>query len=254
MADSPLIEVHNVSKSFRLPTVRWETVREHALGLLRPRAFRTLEVLKDVSLEVQPGETVGIMGRNGSGKSTLLKLICGIYQVDRGAIAVRAPVMPVLELGIGWNPELDAVDNILVLATVMGMTLREAKASVDEVLAFAGLEQFANMEVRYFSSGMAARLAYSVAFKAVREVLILDEIFAVGDAGFKARCEERYRQLSKAGYTVLLVSHDVTTVSNFCSRAILLEGGHVIMNDAAQRVAAAYVEVASHVSEAGAFG
>jgi ABC-type polysaccharide/polyol phosphate transport system ATPase subunit len=254
MSDRPLIEIHGVSKSFRVPTVRWETVREHFFGLFRPRSFDMLNVLDDVSLEVRRGETVGIMGRNGSGKSTLLKIICGIYQADRGAVVVRAPVMPILELGIGWNPELDAVDNILVLATVMGMRLQEARASVDEILDFAGLEKFANMELRYFSSGMASRLAYAVAFKAVREVLVLDEIFAVGDAGFKARCEERYRRLSSEGYTVILVSHDVSTVSTHCTRALLLEGGRLIMNATGEQVAAAYVKVASHVSADGAFG
>jgi ABC-type polysaccharide/polyol phosphate transport system ATPase subunit len=254
MSAPPLIDVRGVSKSFRMPTVRWETLREHILGLFHPREFRTLHVLKEVSLEIRRGETVAIMGRNGSGKSTLLKIICGIYEPDAGAVTVRAPVTPILELGIGWNPELDAVDNIMVLATVMGMTLQEAKGSVDEILAFAGLEQFANMQVRYFSSGMAARLAYSVAFKAVREVLVLDEIFAVGDAGFKARCEERYRRLSAEGYTIVLVSHDPNTVSTFCSRALLLEGGHVMMNDTAAKVVAAYLDVSSHVSEEGAFG
>jgi ABC-type polysaccharide/polyol phosphate transport system ATPase subunit len=253
MAES-LIEVRSVSKSFRLPTVRWETVREHLLGMFQRRTFDTLKVLREVSLEVRRGETVGIMGRNGSGKSTLLKIICGIYEADSGSVVVRAPVMPILELGIGWNPELDAIDNILVLATVMGMTLQEARASVEEILVFAGLEKFANMELRYFSSGMASRLAYSVAFKAAREVLVLDEIFSVGDAGFKARCEERYRQLSADGYTVILVSHDMTTVSTFCNRALLLEGGRIVMNDTGAKVASAYFNVVSHVSEDGAFG
>jgi ABC-type polysaccharide/polyol phosphate transport system ATPase subunit len=136
----------------------------------------------------------------------------------------------------------------------MGMTLRQARASIEEVLAFAGLEKFANLEVKYFSSGMAARLAYSVAFKAAREVLVLDEIFAVGDAGFKARCEERYRELSAAGYTVILVSHAPETVSTFCNRALLLEGGRVVMNDTADNVAKTYVSVSSQAAADGAFG
>jgi ABC-type polysaccharide/polyol phosphate transport system ATPase subunit len=254
MAERPVIEARGISKHFRLPSVRRETVREHILGLFQQRPYETLNVLRDVSLEVQRGETVGVMGRNGSGKSTLLKIICHIYQPDAGSVIVRAPIMPILELGLGWNPELDAVDNVLVLATVMGMTLQEARASIEEILVFAGLEKFANLEVRHFSSGMAARLAYSVAFKAVREVLVLDEIFAVGDAGFKARCEERYRQLSAQGYTVILVSHDVTTVANFCHRALLLEGGRIIMNDTAAQVTSEYVRVSSHAAADGAFG
>jgi ABC-2 type transport system ATP-binding protein len=254
MATPPVIEARDISKSFRIPSVRRETVREHVLGFFRPPPVETLTVLREVSLEVHRGETVGIMGRNGSGKSTLLKILCSIYEPDAGSVVVRAPVIPILELGVGWNPELNAVDNVMILATIMGMTLRQARASIEEVLAFAGLEKFANLEVKYFSSGMAARLAYSVAFKAVREVLVVDEIFAVGDAGFKSRCEERYRELSAAGHTVILVSHDPETVSTFCDRALLLEGGQIVMNDTAENVAKTYLSVCSHAAENGAFG
>jgi ABC-type polysaccharide/polyol phosphate transport system ATPase subunit len=252
MAEPPVIEARDVCKSFRIPSVRRETLREHVLGFFRPPPEESLHVLRRVSLEVHRGETVGIMGRNGSGKSTLLKILCGIYEADSGFVVVRAPVIPILELGIGWNPDLNAVDNVVLLATILGMTLTEARASVDEILAFADLEKFANLEVKHFSSGMAARLAYSVAFKAAREVLVLDEIFAVGDAGFKARCEERYRRLSAEGYTVLLVSHDPTTVSSFCDRALLLDGGQVVMNDTAEKVVDAYLSLTSQAAADGA--
>ena len=250
----PVIEARDIFKSFRIPSVRRETVREHVLGCFRPPRVQTLTVLREVGLEVHRGETVGIMGRNGSGKSTLLKIICGIYEADSGSVAVRAPVIPILELGVGWNPELNAVDNVMILGTILGMTLGEARASIEEILVFAGLEKFANLDVKYFSSGMAARLAYSVAFKAVRDVLVLDEIFAVGDAGFKARCEERYRSVSAAGCTVVLVSHDPKTISTFCDRALLLEGGRVVMNDTADSVAKAYLSISSRAAEDGAFG
>ncbi|CAN5609341.1 hypothetical protein BH23GEM9_BH23GEM9_23350 [soil metagenome] len=249
-----LIEARLLTKSFRLPTFRRETAREHLLGLFRPVPYERLEVLKGVSLEVKRGETLGIMGRNGSGKSTLLKIITGIYQPDAGSVHLHAPLTPLLELGIGWNLELDAVDNILVLATVMGMSLREARESVDEILEFAGLEKFANLQVRYFSSGMSARLSYAVAFRAVREVLILDEIFAVGDAGFRARCEQRYRQLIAEGYTVVMVSHDPETIERFCDRALLLEGGHLIAEGSGTDIAAEYMQVTAHVTADGAFG
>lgn len=254
MATAPLIEARSVSKSFRIPSVRRETLREHVLGFFRPPPVETLPVLREVTLEVRRGETVGIMGRNGSGKSTLLKILCGIYEADGGTVVTRAPLSPILDLGIGWNPELDAVDNVMIMATILGMTLREAKASLPEILDFAGVEKFANLEVKYFSSGMAARLAYSVAFKAVREVLVLDEIFAVGDAGFQARCEERYRLLSAEGYTIVLVSHEPRTVSTLCKRALLLEGGRLVMNDTGEKVAKAYLDVAVRPAVDGSFG
>ena len=223
-----LIAVDRVSKRFQIPSVRRETVREHVFDLFRPRPFHTLQVLDEVSFEVERGETVGIMGRNGSGKSTLLRILAGIYQPDSGSVAIRAPVTPILELGVGWDPALDAVDNVFLIGTLMGLSLREVRAGLDEILAFAGLEAFANLELRHFSTGMAARLAYSVAFKAVREVLLLDEVLAVGDAGFKTRCEARYRELNRAGHTVIVVSHEPRIVSSYCTRAFLLDGGRIV--------------------------
>jgi len=238
-----LIEVRGVGKAFDIPSVRRDTLREHVFGVLRRQTFERLQVLDEVSFTIERGETVGIMGRNGSGKSTLLKILCGIYAPDRGAVVVRAPVTPILELGVGWNPELDAIDNTLLLGTVMGMSLQEAKASIDEILAFAGLERFARLALKHYSSGMAARLAYSVAFKAVREILVLDEVFAVGDAEFKVRCEARYRELSARGYTVILVSHDPRVIGTFCGRALLLESGRIVMNANAPIVADAYLRL-----------
>ena len=236
-----VIAVRGVGKSFSIPSVRRETVREHVFGLLRPRRFEELRVLEDVTFEVKRGETLGLMGRNGSGKSTLLKIVSGIYRADRGSVVVRAPVTPILELGVGWNPELDAIDNIYLLGGVMGLSLAEIRASLDDILEFADLARFANLELRHYSSGMAARLAYSVAFRAVRDVLILDEIFAVGDAGFRARCFDRYRELHAAGHTVLLVSHEPYTIANFCQRAILLDSGRIVMDDRADRVSDEYL-------------
>jgi ABC-2 type transport system ATP-binding protein len=218
-------------------------VRERVLGLLQRRRFEQLQVLEGISFDVSRGESVGIMGRNGCGKSTLLKVISEIYQPDTGTVAVRAPITPILELGVGWNPELDAVDNALLLGTVMGLSLAEAHGMLDRVLDFAGLARFARLPLKHFSSGMAARLAYAVAFEAAREVLLLDEVFAVGDAEFKARCEERYRSLVAEGHTLVLVSHDSRAVSEFCRRGLLLDGGRVVMDDDAARVAEAYLQL-----------
>jgi ABC-type polysaccharide/polyol phosphate transport system ATPase subunit len=244
-----VIEVQDVAKAFRVPSVRRDTVRERLLGMLNPPTYRRLEVLRSVSFEIRQGESVAIMGRNGSGKSTLLKVLCGIYLPDRGRVVVGAPLTPILELGVGWNPNLDAIDNIMLLGTVMGMTLAEASGATDEILAFAELESFANLELRHYSSGMASRLAYAVAFKAVREVLVLDEVYAVGDARFKQRCEERYRQLKDAGHTVLMVSHDAKAVA-LCDRALLLEGGRVVATGSPDEIVSAYMQDSTHPSPA----
>ena len=238
-----VIEVRDVAKQFRIPSVRRDTVREHALDLFRPRAFETLQVLDSVSFDLQCGDTIGIMGRNGCGKSTLLRIIAGIYRPDRGSVTSLAPITPILELGIGWNPELDAIDNICLLGLVMGMSLTEVRAATDDILAFAELERFANVKLQHYSSGMASRLAYSVAFKAVRDILVLDEIFAVGDAGFKARCERRYMDLRDAGHTIIMVSHDPRVISTFCPRALLLDGGRVIADGSGADIARQYLEL-----------
>ncbi len=198
-----LLKVEGVSKAFSIPSVRRDTVREHVFGFLRPRRVERLQVLDNVSFEVHQGETLAIMGRNGSGKSTLLRILSGIYAPDKGRVVAKASITPILELGVGWNPELDAVDNVFLIGTVMGLSLAEIRRSLDEILAFAELERFANLKLKHYSSGMSSRLAYSVAFRAVREVLVLDEIFSVGDAGFKARCEERFRELHALGHTIV---------------------------------------------------
>ena len=236
-----LIDVDAVSKAFMIPRVHRETVREHLLGLLEPRRFERLQVLDAISFDVRRGEALGIMGRNGSGKSTLLKIICRVYLPDQGRVSARAAITPVLELGVGWNPELDAVDNVLLIGSLMGLTLKEIRRSLDEILAFAELERFANLKLKHYSSGMSARLGYAVAFRAVREVLILDEIFAVGDAGFRARCETRYRELRAAGHTAVIVSHDPRVIAIFCDRALLLDAGRVAMEGTGPEVADRYV-------------
>jgi ABC-type polysaccharide/polyol phosphate transport system ATPase subunit len=236
-----LITVDAVSKAFWIPDVHRATLREHLLGMFEPRRFQRLQVLDGVSFDVRRGEALGIMGRNGSGKSTLLKIVCGVYPPDRGRVGTDAVITPMLELGAGWNLELDAVDNIYLIGSVMGLSLREIRHSVDEVLAFAEIERFAHLKLAHFSSGMASRLAYAVAFRAVREVLVLDEIFAVGDAGFRQRCEERYRQLHAGGHTMLLVSHDPRIISEFCTRALLLDHGRIVMDGPAADVAGRYL-------------
>lgn len=241
-----LIEVDNVSKAFRIPSVHRQTIREHLLGMFEPRRFQTLQVLDGVSIDVPRGEALGIMGRNGSGKSTLLKIMCGVFLPDKGRVTTRAAITPILELGVGWNPELDAIDNVLLFGSVMGLPLQQIRRSMDEILAFAELERFANMQLKHYSSGMSERLGYAVAFKAVRDVLVLDEIFAVGDAGFKARCERRYRELRSLGHSAIIVSHDPRIIATFCDRALLLDGAHIVAEGPAQDIANQYVATLTH--------
>jgi len=245
-----VIEVEAVSKAFRIPSVHRNTVREHVLGVLEPRRFEQLQVLDRVSFSVAPGEALGIMGRNGGGKSTLLKIVCSVYQPDSGRVVRRAAITPILELGLGWNPELDAIDNVCLFGSVMGLTLREIRQRMDRILEFAELERFANLKLKHYSSGMSSRLGYAVAFEAARDVLVLDEIFAVGDAGFRAKCEERFRSLHAAGHTVVLVSHDPRSVGEFCDRALLLEGGRIAMDGRAKDVSQEYLSLLNRTPEA----
>jgi len=242
-----VIEVANVVKGFQIPSERRETVREHLMGVLRPRQFDLLQVLDDVSLELRDGEALGIMGRNGCGKSTLLKIIAGVYQPDRGTVTTHLPVTPILELGVGWNPELDAVDNVLLIGTVMGLSLADVEHDMNDILAFAEVQRFSHLQLKHFSSGMAARLAYSVAFHALQGVLILDEIFAVGDAGFRRRCEERFREFRQRGQAAIVVSHDPRVISTFCDRAILLNAGRIVRDGSPRDVADAYLAMLTPV-------
>jgi ABC-2 type transport system ATP-binding protein len=241
-----LVEVQRVSKAFTIPSVRRDTVREHVFGLLRPRRFERLQVLDDVSFELRRGETLGIMGRNGSGKSTLLKILCGIYPPDTGRVEVRGFITPILELGVGWNSELDAIDNVFLIGAVMGLSPSEIKSSMDDILAFAELERFAKLKLKHYSSGMGMRLAYAVAFRAVREVLVLDEVFEVGDAGFRQRCQERYEELRARGHTVVIVTHDPRIVRKYCNRALLLDGGRVVRSGDPNHVADSYLSALTH--------
>jgi ABC-type polysaccharide/polyol phosphate transport system ATPase subunit len=240
------IDVRSISKSFRIPSVRRETVREHVLDLFRRHPSEVFRVLHDISFTVPHGGTFGIMGRNGSGKSTLLKILTGIYQADSGKVRASGPITPILELGGGLNPELDAIDNIFLLGSVMGLSLPEIHTSIDDILAFAEVERFANLKLKHYSSGMSSRLAYSVAFRAVTGILILDEVFAVGDAAFTEKCEARFREIRAAGHTIVLVSHAPDTVADICGRAVLLEGGRIVVDGTGADVAEAYTKLLSH--------
>ena len=239
----PAIELRGVSKTFKLPHQRYSTLKERALHPLRTRTFDELQAVKDVTLTIEPGEFFGIVGRNGSGKSTLLKCLAGIYRHDTGTVDVRGRLSPFIELGVGFNAELTARENVLINAVMLGLTRREARARFDEIIAFAELEEFIDLPLKNYSSGMSVRLAFSVAVQVDADILLVDEVLAVGDASFQQKCFEQFEELKRQGRTIVLVTHDMSAVERFCHRAMLIERGDVLEVGAPHVIARKYNEL-----------
>lgn len=225
---APAISVSALSKSFVLPHERYSSVRERLLHPLEPRSYEIFHALHDVSFDVRRGEFFGIVGRNGSGKSTLMRCIAGIYPMDAGAISVEGRVASFIELGLGFHPELAARDNAITSAVMFGLSPRQAAQRFDEMLAFAELEQFVDQKLKNYSSGMSLRLGFAVAVHVDADVLLFDEVLAVGDAGFQAKCRARFDRLRGEGKTIVLVTHDMEMVRSSCDRALLLDRGEVV--------------------------
>jgi ABC-type polysaccharide/polyol phosphate transport system ATPase subunit len=235
--------VDSVSKQFHLPRERSHTLKERAMNAFRSGGHDTFTALNDVSFAVQPGEFFGIVGRNGSGKSTLLKCLAGIYRVDAGEIYVRGRLSTFIELGVGFNPDLAARDNVALNAIMLGLSPKEARSRFDKVIEFAELEEFVDLKLKNYSSGMQVRLAFSVMIQADSDVLLVDEVLAVGDANFQQKCFDVFQGLKDAGKTILFVTHDMGAVQRFCDRALLIERGDVRIIGEPDRVAAHYVEM-----------
>jgi len=244
LASAPAaVSVEGVSKSFRLPHQQYQTLKERALHPLRSSTYEELHALRDVSVDVREGEFFGIAGRNGSGKSTLLKCLAGIYEVSRGTIGVRGRLSPFIELGVGFNPDLTARDNVTINAIMLGLTRREARRRFDEIIAFAELEEFVDLKLKNYSSGMAVRLAFSVAIQVDADILLVDEVLAVGDVSFQEKCFEEFRRLKDERRTVLFVTHDMALIERFCDRAMLLHQGEVLDTGDPARVAERYFQL-----------
>ena len=227
MAD-PSLRAEAVSKTFRVPHERYQTVKERVTHPMRGRRFgEPFEALGDVSFEVEPGEFFGIAGKNGSGKSTLLRCLSGIYPVDQGEVELRGRLAPFIELGVGFDPEMTARDNVFVNSVVLGMSRAQARARVPAMLSFAEVEQFADLKLKNCSSGMNMRLAFSVTVQVDADVLLFDEVLAVGDESFQRKCFERFETLREEGRTIVLVTHNMEWVERFCDRAMLLDRGRV---------------------------
>ena len=246
---TPAIAVDGVSKGFRLPHERVSTLKERALHPFRRSSYDRLDALKDVSFAVEKGEFFGIVGRNGSGKSTLLKCMAGIYGVDRGAIYVNGRVSTFIELGVGFNPELAARDNVLLNGVMLGLSPREARDRYERVMDFAELRQFEDLKLKNYSSGMQVRLAFSVMVQVDADILLIDEVLAVGDVAFQQKCFDVFNRLRDEGKTILFVTHDMPAVRRFCHRALLIERGEVVQIGPPSDVAVSYVDLSFRAGE-----
>jgi ABC-type polysaccharide/polyol phosphate transport system ATPase subunit len=238
-----MIRAENVTKTFAMPRDRVHTLKERVLRAGRRAPAERLQALRGVSFEVATGEFFGVVGRNGSGKSTLLKCLAGIYRVDSGRLWADGRLASFIELGVGFNPDLAARDNVMVNGTLLGLTPREARRRYDAVMDFAELHEFADMKVKNYSSGMLVRLAFSVMIQVDADVLLIDEVLAVGDAAFQQKCFDQFARLRRSGTTVLLVTHDMGAVQRFCDRAMVLERGHVADLGQPRQVAEEYLRL-----------
>jgi ABC-type polysaccharide/polyol phosphate transport system ATPase subunit len=221
------IEVRGVHKTFRIPEHRVDTIKERAVHPFTRIEHRELHALRDVSFDIHEGEFFGIVGRNGSGKSTLLKIMASIYRADRGCVRMAGRLAPFIELGVGVNPDLTARENAVLNGVMMGLTRREAQRRLGAVIEFAELEEFADLRLKNYSSGMMVRFAFAVMVQADADIMLIDEVLAVGDASFAQKCMDVFHQRKAAGKTIVLVTHDMATVQSMCHRAILLDEGEV---------------------------
>ena len=222
---APAIEVAGVSKSFRIPHEQRTYFKEYFLHPFRGTTYERNEALQDVTFSVEAGEFFGIFGPNGSGKSTLLRILAGIYVPESGLVRVGGLLSPFIELGVGFNLELTARDNIRINSTLAGLSRRELDERFDQILAFSELERFVDQKLKNYSSGMLMRLAYSIAIQIPFDVLLLDEVLAVGDESFQEKCFRTFDTFKEEGKTVVLVTHALDLLSRFCDRVLLLEKG-----------------------------
>jgi ABC-2 type transport system ATP-binding protein len=225
---SPLaIQVEDLHKAFRIPTHRVDSLKERAVRPFAARDYRELRALNGISFDVRQGEFFGIVGRNGSGKSTLLKLLASIYRADAGTIRIAGRLAPFIELGVGFNQELTARENVVLNGVMMGLTPQQAREHLESVIEFAELEEFADLKLKNYSSGMLVRLAFSLMLEVDADVLLIDEVLAVGDAAFQQKCADAFRDMKAEGRTVVLVTHEMSSVDQFCDRAMLINNGDI---------------------------
>ena len=236
------IEVSSLGKAFRLPHQVQTSIKEVFLHPFRKITYERNQALRDVSFTVERGECFGIIGPNGGGKSTLLKLLAGIYQPDAGSVRVVGRLSPFIELGVGFHPDLNARDNVRVNGTLLGLTSRELDERFADILDFAELERFVDQKLKNFSSGMQVRLAFSIAIRVPFDILLLDEVLAVGDAAFQEKCFDVFDTLRETRKTIVFVSHDLASMKRYCDRAVYLEGGAIQAIGPVDEVVDSYVD------------
>lgn len=246
MDDDTAIQVKNVYKNFRLPHEKDMTVKSALISTLRGKKSRTVttqHALKDISFEIKKGEFFGIVGRNGSGKSTLLKILAGIYQPTQGSVLVRGRLVPFIELGVGFNPELTGRENVYLNGALLGFSKDEVTSMYDEIVKFAELEKFMDQKLKNYSSGMQVRLAFSMAIRAEADILLVDEVLAVGDADFQRKCFAYFKKLKREKKTVVFVSHDMNAVREYCDRAIMINDSQLVHEGKPEQIAVHYTKL-----------
>ena len=235
-----VIEARGLQKSFRVPEHRIDTLKERASHPFRRMEYRELHALRDVSFDVHRGEFFGIAGQNGSGKSTLLKILASIYRADAGRIRMAGRLAPFIELGVGFNQELSARENVVINGVLMGLSKREARDRLDAVLDFAELQDFAELKLKNYSSGMLVRLAFAVMVQADTDIMLVDEVLAVGDMAFAQKCMDVFYEKRAAGKTIVLVSHDMGSIQSLCHRAMLIHNAELAYIGEPEEVAMRY--------------
>lgn len=236
----PAIEIKDIHKEFILPQNKNTSFKQVAVNIVKRNNTVTQKVLDGVSFTINKGDFFGIVGRNGSGKSTLLKLIAGVYYPTSGSIDLHGGLTPFIELGVGFNPELSGRDNVYLNGALLGFSREQMDAMYDDIVEFAELEAFMEQKLKNYSSGMQVRLAFSIAIKAKNDILIFDEVLAVGDEAFQRKCLDVFEQYKASGQTVILVTHDMKTVEQFCNRAALISDGKLLEVGSARKVAQLY--------------
>ena len=235
------VKIDHVSKYFRLPTEASTSLRTTLVNRFRGiKGYKEQHVLKDIDFEVEKGDFFGIVGRNGSGKSTLLKIISQIYVPEKGKVTVNGKLVSFIELGVGFNPELTGRENVYMNGAMLGFSTQEIDEMYDEIVDFAELHEFMNQKLKNYSSGMQVRLAFSVAIKARGDVLVLDEVLAVGDEAFQRKCNDYFLERKKSGLTTILVTHDMNAVKKYCNKAVLIEDGLIKVSGNVDKVANQY--------------